>query len=257
MGLRTIGIVSGKGGVGKTTVVANLGVALSRFDKRVTLVDCNVTTSHLGFCFGYFYYPRTLNNVLKGEANILEATYFHQSGVKIIPASMSLEDLTDMDISNLKSSLEGIGETDIIILDSAPGFGREAASVLESCNEVLFVTNPYINAVSDIIRGNEIINRLGIKPLGVVLNMVRNTPFELTAKDVEELTKLPVVAEIPFDDNIQKSLVLGVPVVQYKNLAPSSIKIMGLAAELLGVRYSPPKRRFFSRIHDYFKDVFQ
>ena len=62
---RIIGVVSGKGGVGKTTLVANLGAALaSLYKKDVIVVDCNVTTSHLGLYLGMYYYPISLNKVL-------------------------------------------------------------------------------------------------------------------------------------------------------------------------------------------------
>lgn len=253
---RIIGVVSGKGGVGKTTVVANLGVALTKFEKKVTLVDCNVTTSHLGFYFGLYYYPKTLNNVLKGEISILDSTYLHQTGVNIVPASLALEDLMDVDIGKLKPSLSKISETsDMVLLDSAPGLGREAMGVLNSCEEVLFVTIPTFPAVTDISRCNKIIDKLGIKPLGVVLNMVRNTVFELTEGDVEELTNLPVLAKIPFDKNIGRSLELGLTNIEFKPLSKSSVAFTKLAAGLVGESYSPPKRMVFSRIYDALKQA--
>jgi flagellar biosynthesis protein FlhG len=65
-----IGVVSGKGGVGKTTIASNLSYYLSQVGKSVTLVDCNVTTSHINFNFGFFSFNKTLNNVLRGEAEI-------------------------------------------------------------------------------------------------------------------------------------------------------------------------------------------
>jgi len=59
---RLIGVISAKGGVGKTTVVSNLSVALAKvFHKRVTVVDCNITTSHLSLHFGAYSHPITLN----------------------------------------------------------------------------------------------------------------------------------------------------------------------------------------------------
>jgi septum site-determining protein MinD len=74
---RIIGIVSGKGGVGKTTIVANLGAALASFyKKRVIIVDCNVTTSHLGLYLGMYYHPVSLNQVLRGEASMDDAIYY-------------------------------------------------------------------------------------------------------------------------------------------------------------------------------------
>ena len=62
---KIIGIISGKGGVGKTTFSANLAIALSNFGKRVVVVDCNITTPHLAYYLGAKNYSITLNNVLK------------------------------------------------------------------------------------------------------------------------------------------------------------------------------------------------
>jgi len=249
--VRIIGIISGKGGVGKTTLVANLGIALTNFGKNVIAVDCNITTSHLGFCFGFYYYPTTLNQVLKGEATLLDATYSHPSGLKIIPASLSVDDLMGVEIEKLKSvlSFEGI---EIVLLDSAPGIGKEASSVINACNEVLFVTIPYMNAVTDVIKCSTITNRLGIKPLGIVLNMVRKDHHELTESETEELVKLPVIAKIPFDVNVQKSLVAGIPTITYSPNSEASIATTKLAADLIGQSYIP-QRGIFSRIYEFFK----
>lgn len=249
--MRIIGIVSGKGGVGKTTLVSNLGVALTNFGKSVAAVDCNITTSHLGFNFGFYYYPITLNHVLKGEATILDATYSHSSGLKIIPASLSVDDLMGVEIEKLKSVLS-IDRIDIALLDSAPGIGREAMGVLNACSEVLFVTVPYVNAVSDVIRCATVTKQLGINPLGIVLNMVRNDPYELTESQVEEMVRLPVIAKIPFDLNIQRSLAAGVPSITYTPNSQASIATMKLAAELIDQPYTP-QRGIFSRIYEFLK----
>ncbi|MEM7825259.1 MAG: P-loop NTPase, partial [Candidatus Aenigmatarchaeota archaeon] len=180
--MRKIGIISGKGGVGKTTLVANLGLALTEFEKNIAIVDCNLTTSHLGFHFGIFYFPKTINNVLKGEAKLEEAIYHHPSGLKIIPASLSLDDIVEVNISTLKYFLNELKDVEILLLDSAPGFGREAISVLNASDEIIFITNPNLSAISDIERAYEIVKELGLIPLGVVLNMVKNEPYELTKK---------------------------------------------------------------------------
>lgn len=247
---RVIGIVSGKGGVGKTTIAANLGLALSKFGKEVTLVDCNVTTSHLGFYFGLYEYPKTLNNVLKGETTLNEATYF-SNGLKIIPASLNIEDLIGVDIWKLKESLSFEG-VDIALLDSSPGLGKEALSVLTACEEVIFVTIPYLPAISDVVKYSRLINQLGVKPLGIVLNMVTGHFHELTSSDIERLTGLPVISEVPFDRNVQKSLSLGKPLVLENPYSPASIEINKLAASLLGEKYSFPSR--FQRFFHFFKN---
>lgn len=250
--MRVIGIVSGKGGVGKTTLVANLGLALVKFGKSVTAVDCNITTSHLGFSFGLHYYPKTLNNILKKEAEIADATYFY-SGLKIIPASLAVEDLVNLDIGELNSYIKNLADTEIVLLDSSPGLGKEALSVLKSCEEVIFVTIPYLAAVSDVVRCNKIIGQLGVKPLGIVLNMVTNNFHELTANDVETITRLPVISKIPFDKNVQKSLANGKPVILSKPYSPASIEINRLAADILGEKYYF-RKNIFSRFYYVFKN---
>jgi septum site-determining protein MinD len=254
--LRKIGIISGKGGVGKTTLVANLGLALTEFKRNVAVIDCNLTTPHLSFHFGLFYFPKTVNNVLKGEATLEEAIYFHSSGLKIIPASLSLEDIVEVNISTLKYFLSSLKDVEILLLDSAPGFGREAVSVLNASDEVIFISNPNLSAISDIERGYRIVRELNLIPLGIVLNMVKNEPYELTPKDVEELTGMPVIATIPYDKNIEKSLMKGRPIVLDSKYSSSAIAFRKLAAEILGERYSPPKARIFSRIYEYFKLYF-
>ena len=190
---RVIGIISGKGGVGKTTLVANLGSVLAqKFKKEVIIVDANVSTSHLGLYLGMYYTPVTLNQVLLGEAEIDDAIYdYHISGMRVIPASLSLSDMKGVDIARLKSSLKKLfGKADIVLLDAAPGLGREAIATVRASDEVIFVNTPFVPSTMDIIKCHQVANEIGVKPLGVVLNMVGKEKYELTPKEVEELIEL-------------------------------------------------------------------
>jgi septum site-determining protein MinD len=84
--MRVISILSGKGGVGKTTTVANLGLALSMvFNKKVVLLDGNSTTPDLGLHLGMYSFPHTLEDVLMGKVSITEALYHHPQGISILP----------------------------------------------------------------------------------------------------------------------------------------------------------------------------
>ncbi len=233
---RTIGVISGKGGVGKTTVVANLGVALAhRFKKDVTIVDCNLTASHLSLLLGMHYYPVTLNHVLRKEKHINEAIYDHPSGMKIIPASLQLKDLIKTDISKLNYYLKKLkGKTEIIFLDSSPGLGKEAVATIKASNEIIFVTKPDIMSVSDVIRGKEFIDKIKKEPMGIVLNMVTRGGHELTQKEVEIMTELPVIAIIPHDKSVPKSLAKKMPVVLHKPRSSASKELRKLAGFIIG-----------------------
>ena len=234
--MRKIGIISGKGGVGKTTIAANLGAALaSRFDRDVTVVDCNLTASHLSLLLGMEYYPVTLNQVLRNEKHIIEAIYDHPSGMKVIPASLQLKDLIKTDISKLDNHLKKLeGKTDIIFLDSSPGLGKEAYATIKASDEIIFVTKPDILSLSDVIRSKEFIDNIKKEQMGIVVNMATGAGHELTKKEIEMMTGLPVIAVIPHDKNVPISLAQKMPVVIHKPGAPSSREMRKLAGFVIG-----------------------
>ncbi|MBN2202758.1 MAG: cell division ATPase MinD [Candidatus Aenigmarchaeota archaeon] len=236
---RVISIISGKGGVGKTTLGLNIGASLAKhFNKNVTLVDCNVTTSHVGLYLGMYYCPITLNKVLRGEYKVEDAVSEHYSGMKVVPASLSLTDLEGVDITELRSKLKGLmSDNDIVLLDGSPGLGREGIASMRAADEVLYVTNPYIPFVMDIVRCQEIANEIGVKPLGVVVNMSNNKNYEMSDSEIEELTKLPVIAKIPHDTNVHKSLTLKMPVVLFKPYSAASKELISLSSKLVGEVY--------------------
>src|SRR3972149_10622941 len=102
---RIIGIISGKGGVGKTTTVSNLGTALVDMVKKVIILDANVTTPNLSLHLGIPFYPITLHDVIKRKAPIEKAIYNHVSGLKIIPASLAASEVKDIDMDKFESLL--------------------------------------------------------------------------------------------------------------------------------------------------------
>ncbi|RMG76099.1 MAG: septum site-determining protein MinD, partial [Bacteroidetes bacterium] len=90
---RLITITSGKGGVGKTTTAINLATAINSFGKEVVVVDANLTTPNVGLHLGAPIVPISLNHVLLGKAKVQDAIYEHESGTKIIPSSLSVNEL--------------------------------------------------------------------------------------------------------------------------------------------------------------------
>jgi cell division ATPase MinD len=236
---RVIGIVSGKGGVGKTTITANLGAVLAQvFSKRVTVVDCNITASHLGLYLGMYYSPATLNKVLRGEVSIEEAIYQHFSGMKVIPASLSLNEVEGIDIMQLKETIAPIfDKNDVVILDTSPALGRESIAALKASEEVIYVTTPFLPSVLDIVRAHEVVKEFGAKPLGIVLNMVGRGRHEMTKAEIEQLTGMSVMASIPYDKNVDKSVANKMPVVNLNPYTAASKAFFKLGATVLGIPY--------------------
>lgn len=239
---RVIGIVSGKGGVGKSTVAVNLALALRSFKKSVTLVDCNLSTPHLSYYLGATDYTGTINDVLRDRMDVNSALY-NYNGIKYLPASAKFEDLIGVELAKFKKHLSKIEKgNDFVILDAAPGLGKEALFVMDASKEILFVTSPFIPMVSDVIRCKEVLKQFGEKKMSVLLNMVTYGTHELKKNVVEELTGLPVLGEIPHDKNIMQSLIMRYPLLEYKPDSMSGINFMRIASLLAEKDYEIPMK---------------
>ena len=239
---KLVGVVSGKGGVGKTTVSVNLGSALAlQLKKRVVIVDCNIGTSHLGPSLGMHYCPHTINDVLRGKAELEEALYKHKpTGMTVLPASLKAAGVHAVDAMKIKSVARKLALThDYVILDGGPGMGREAFATLTAANELLYVTTPTLPSVLDVVRYTEALQGEDKTHLGVVLNMFEKASHLLTMEDVERLTQLKVITTIPTDVEVQKSLAAELPVVVFSPNSRSSRAFTELAAKVAGV-YTPP-----------------
>jgi len=251
---RLICVSSGKGGVGKTTVTSNLGAALTQFGKDTVVVDANLTNPNLGFHLGIPLYPKTLHDVLRGEAHVSEATYLHNSGLKIIPAGLSIEDLKNTSPNKLGTVLlDMIGEPDVILIDSAAGLGRESIKAIESSDELILVTNPDLPSVTDALKTANIAEECGTKVVGVVLNRVGKRPSELSVEEVEAMVGHPVIATIPEDSRVHESIAMKTPIVHHRPNAPAAVELKKLAAGLSGSDYAPviKKRSWISRIFGF------
>ena len=255
--VQVLGISSGKGGVGKTTVATNLGIALSNFGKRVILVDCNLSTPHMVHYLGDTKFSKTLNDVLKGKIDITNAIY-HHNGVMFVPASNDLEDLVNLDVAKLKKAIKKLADTDMIdyiILDSAPGLGREAVSVLDASDEIVFVSQPLESALADVDRCNQVVKELGKKKVSLVVNMIKHRKYELKPKDIEESVGIPIVGFIPFDKNVERGLVQRKPIVHFKPYSQVSVNYHILAANILGIPFKPTSGARLFRLIDSVRDL--
>jgi septum site-determining protein MinD len=252
---RIIGIMSGKGGVGKTTTAINLGSVLAqKYSKSVAIIDCNVTTPHLGLSLGILHDSySTLNDVLRGKKDLMDVIHPYSLGLNIIPASLSLEDLKGINLDKLggliKKTMEGF---DIVFLDAAPGLGKEAIAAMQASDELLFVTTPYTIAISDILRTKKVANELGKEIIGIIVNMKHNTFYELTAKEIESFTQIPVLGSINYDHDILRSLTVKAPLIFYNPNSRTVKEYSRIAGALLGeVETTTPS--FFERIMSIFR----
>jgi septum site-determining protein MinD len=256
---KVISIVSGKGGVGKTTLTSNLGVMLaSEFKKKVLVVDGNISTANLGIHLGFLRSPVAVQDLIDDQLKTYQAIYVHRSGLHIIPASLSLEhEQHDYGARALAKRLLKIlsdisHEYDIIIIDGAAGISGEAKAAVAASDETIVITVPEIPTVTAAIKVVEVAKLLEVPVLGIVVNRVRGGKIELTNDQIEKSCLAPVISTIPEDDAVRESTSLREPVCMVKPNAPSVVAMRHLAARIAGVYEEPKKPGFFRRVFPFF-----
>ncbi len=247
---KTIALISGKGGVGKTTTAANLGAALSLLGKEVVVVDGNLTTPNLSIHLGIPLYPVTLHDVLRGKAGVHEAVYRHRTGLKVVPADLSVNATRGIKPEKLKDLVSSFfGTSDFVLIDGAAGLGREALAAAEAADRAIVVTNPEITAVTDALKTIRTVED-STEIMGLVVNRVGKHSHELKVEEIEEMTEYPVLSKVPEDPTVPKSISLKVPVVHFSPKSKAAREFRNLAERLTGLR---KRRGFFSRIFGWLR----
>ncbi|MCK4476072.1 MAG: AAA family ATPase [Methanophagales archaeon] len=157
------GIVSGKGGVGKTTIVANLGIALSRLGKSTLIVDADIAMGNLELFFRLKETPVTLQEVLSGKAEIREAIHKSSYGVHVIPCGSSLQGFLRSDLERLNHSISRLPTYDFILIDNPTGLTKYSLLPLKAAKDTLLVVTPDIASLSTALKLKIAVENAGLK----------------------------------------------------------------------------------------------
>lgn len=235
---KVIVITSGKGGVGKTTTAINLAAAMNHFGKDVLIVDGNLSTPNIGIHLNSPEVPISLNHVLLKKAGLDEATYEHESGIKIVPSSLSIKELKKIKPKKIKDFKNDFKKSsDIVIFDSAAGLGEEAISVIEMADELIIVTNPEIPAITDALKTIKLAESFNKKVLGTIISRVKKDEIEMQPETVKDMLEVPVLGMVPEDITVKKSLNAKDAVVHTHPKSRASRAYKEIAAKLLEIEY--------------------
>ncbi|AOV94580.1 hypothetical protein AQV86_01480 [Nanohaloarchaea archaeon SG9] len=229
---RVISVISGKGGVGKTTVTSNIGVSLSQQGEDVLIIDGNFSGANVAQHFGLGFNDVSLNHVLEGEAYITQAVAKHPAGVSVLPASI-LE--FNADAENLKHSLvDFLGEKDFVLIDAAAGVGEEVEAAIEASDEVLLVSKPELPALTNTLGAKKLAEQLERDVVGLVLNQVRGEKSEVEEEDVLDLVGEEIIGRVPDHEHVREGIALREPVASYKPNSRASKAIEDVAFRVKG-----------------------
>ncbi|OYT55089.1 MAG: hypothetical protein B6U72_00365 [Candidatus Altiarchaeales archaeon ex4484_2] len=240
-----IAVVSGKGGVGKTTFSINLAATLNEFGQESIIVDADVSNPNIGLKLGIPRVTLSLQEVLKGEVKITHSVFIHPTGLRIIPSSVSMDEL-DCSLSELKNHLEELNE--LVIVDSPPGLGEDVQSIIDASDSVLVITNPDHAAVIDAVKVIKLAKDLRKNNIYVVINRVNNDVYELTPDEIELMCETPIISKISEDSNIRRSSFENIPIIYRNPYSHASIDYQYLVSRLLRQEYEPPNLLFIRRL---------
>lgn len=149
---RAISITSGKGGVGKTNIVANLAIATAQRGKKVLIIDCDLGLSNIDVLVG-LNPPYNLMHALNGELKLKDVLVTGPSGVRVLPAPFGMQDITALTREqklNLLTVLEHMDEEfDLILLDTGAGISSNVMFFNMVANHIVVIMTPDPTSMTD------------------------------------------------------------------------------------------------------------
>ena len=258
--LRAIAVTSGKGGVGKSNVAANLAVALAHRGQRVCVLDADVGLANLDVLYGLE--PREgVQHVLRGERTLADVMVEGPAGVRLIPGASGLAELTALSASQQLCLLDAVdaleGTLDVLLVDTAAGVSSNVLFFAGAAAEVLVVITPEPTSIADAYAVVKLLAaRHGQRLFQVVVNMAAgvadaHAAFQRLARVAQRFLRVQLVYRgyIPFDDAVPRAVRTRRPFTIAAPGTPAAEAIAGLAAGLMASAPAGPSGgvQFFFR----------
>jgi len=223
--VRAIAVTGGKGGVGKTNVSVNLGVAAAELGQKVMLLDADLGLANIDVVLGL--HPRyDLSHVMRGECTLEEALIDGPAGMKVIPGASGVQALAELSPAEhtglIRAFSEVAADTELLIVDTAAGISDTVLSFSRASHEVIVVVCDEPASITDAYAIIKLLNRdYGHQRFRVLANMVRsaqegrdlyNKMCRVTDRYLD--VTLGFMGAVPYDDYLRKAVRAQRPVVQ-------------------------------------------
>ena len=241
--LRTLAVTSGKGGVGKSTVAANLAVALAELGARVVLFDGDLAQANLDLLLGVSS-RWDLGHVLRGEKTLEQIVVEGPAGVRLVPAASGDRDLADLDDfrrEGLYRELSRLAkDADLLVVDTASGASRLTSQFARAATELIVVTTPEPTSYSDAYGLIKVLaaQGLGVTPSTLVNRAASLEEAEEVAHNLASLTRrflglnVESLGAIPDDPAVTQAIRRQEPVITAVPKSPAAIAFRVLASRL-------------------------
>ncbi|WP_418461951.1 septum site-determining protein MinD [Frisingicoccus sp.] len=242
-------VTSGKGGVGKTTSTANIGMGLAQMDKRVVMIDTDIGLRNLDVILGLenrIIY--NLVDVIEGTCRLKQALIRDKRypGLFLLPSAQT-RDKSSVSPEQMKKLVEQMREDfDYIILDCPAGIEQGFQNAIAGADRALIVTTPEVAAIRD---ADRIIGLLESKQIGRMDLIVNRLRFDMirsgemmSLEDIMDILSVDLIGAVPDDENVVVSTNQGEPLVGRNTMAGQAyanicLRLTGQEVPLLAERY--------------------
>lgn len=259
-----IAVTSGKGGVGKTNVAANLALCLVACGKKVVLFDADLGLANLDVILNIK--PRnTLAHVISGKKSIEEILQPAPGGLQVVCGASGLTkmaDLNEFERQRITEELESLEhKTDVIVIDTAAGISRDVLCFCDGADHTLVVTTPEPTGITD---AYAMIKQLAQKHSGtkisVLVNMVesRNEAkriYQRLASVSHNFLSIAVydAGHVLRDEHVPQAVRQREPLVLAYPRSQASYCLLALAGKLARAKEpSVAQRGFFQKVSNWF-----
>ncbi|MCF6322914.1 MAG: MinD/ParA family protein [Gammaproteobacteria bacterium] len=259
---RVIAISSGKGGVGKTSVSTNLGIALAKLGAKVCILDADTGLANINILLNLR--PEfTIEHLLNGEKNIDEIMLDGPDGIKVVPAASGISECAELNqeqyhvLSKALSQLES--RFDYLLIDTAAGIGETVLAFLASAQYCVLVVTPEPTSLTDAFSLIRVMKRKQLKqPIYTIVNRAASPQkaneifhrFSAATKKYLQ-TCIGYMGSIAEDPMISSAVYLQTPIIIAQPQSPASQCIQALAIRIDNKLIASKKPHHFSKYwHD-------
>jgi len=241
--VRVIAVTSGKGGVGKTNLSVNLGIALSQMGRRVALLDADMGLANVDILLGV--YPQfNLSHVLAGEKTLDDIMIEGPSGLRVIPGASGIQKMSELSTIEQASVIRAFSEIDrdldVLIVDTAAGISTSVVNFARACQEIIVMVCDEPTSLTDAYAFIKLLNRdYGLSHFHVIANMVQTIQqgqslFQKLSKVTDRYldVTLQFAGAIPYDEYLRKSVQKQSPVVEAFPRSKAALAVKAIAANV-------------------------
>ncbi|MEK8090548.1 MinD/ParA family protein [Thermithiobacillus plumbiphilus] len=215
--VRVIAVASGKGGVGKTNVVANMAVSFAKYGRKVMVLDADLGLGNIDVLLDLA--PRfNLSHVVRGEKTLEEVLVEGPHGIHVVPAASGIQAMAELDLRAQAALVQSFGDLslplDILLIDTAAGISSSVLTFSLAAQEIIVVISNEPTSITDAYALIKVLSRdYGHRRFRLLANMVRDAQEgrELFNKILQVADRyldvsLDLMGMIPFDAKLRRAV---------------------------------------------------